>query len=82
MVGAISSGLEFGVARVGFPDSPSGPAFAQLRIDGRAFGEYRFTDTLAANATVQYNQVNSPVVAQEDLDYTRWQAYVGLRWFM
>jgi hypothetical protein len=82
LVGAIAGGLEFGVARVGFPDSNSGPAFEQLRIDGRVFGEYRFTDTLAANATVQYNQVNSPVVAQEDLDYTRWQAYIGLRWFM
>jgi hypothetical protein len=82
LVGAIAGGLEFGVARVGFPDSNSGPAFEQLRIEGHAFAEYRFTDTLAFNATLRYNQVNSPVVAQEDLDYTRWQAYVGLRWFM
>jgi hypothetical protein len=82
LLGAIAGGLEFGVSRIGFPDSESGPAFEQLRIDGRVFGEYRFTDTLAANATVQYDQVNDPGVVPEDLDYTRWQAYVGLRWFM
>jgi hypothetical protein len=82
LVGAIAGGLEFGVSRIGFPDSPSGPAFEQLRLDGHIFGEYRFTDTLAANATVQYDQVNDPGVVPEDLDYTRWQAYVGLRWFM
>lgn len=82
LVGAIAAGLEFGVSRVAFPDVPPEGAFNQLRLDGRVFGEYRFTDTLAANATVLYDQVNSPVVAQEDLDYTRWQAYLGVRWFM
>lgn len=83
LVGAIAGGLEFGVSRVAFPEaSPTTESFEQLRLDGRVFGEYRFTDTLAANATVQYDQVNSPTVAQEDLDYKRWQAYLGVRWFM
>lgn len=82
LLGTLASGLEFGVARVAFPDSVTGPSFEQLRLDARAFAEYRFTETLAANATVQYDQVNSPVVNAEHLDYSRWQAFVGLRWFM
>lgn len=82
LVGAIAAGLEFGVSRVAFPEVPPEGSFEQLRLDGRLFGEYRFTDTLAANASVLYDQVNGPVVAQEDLDFTRWQAYLGVRWFM
>lgn len=87
LLGAIAGGLEFGISRVAYPDvvSPSGasrPAFSELRLDGRMFGEYRFTDTFAANATVMYDQVNSEVVNDEDLDYRRFQAYIGVRWFM
>jgi hypothetical protein len=82
LLGAIAGGLELGVSRVHFPDVNAEPEFNQLRIDGNLFAEYRFTDTLAANATLQYDQVNSPEVAEEDLDYSRWQAYVGVRWFM
>jgi hypothetical protein len=83
LVGAVAAGLEFGVSRVAFPEvPPDGAAFEQLRLDARAFGEYRFTDTLAANLTVQYDQVNGPVVADENLDYKRWQAYLGVRWFL
>jgi len=87
LLGAIAGGVEFGVSRVGYPEvvPPSGvrePSFSQLRLDGLLFGEYRFTDTLAANATVQYDQVNSRAVAGEDLAFKRWQAYLGVRWFM
>jgi hypothetical protein len=82
LVGAVAGGLEFGVSRVAYPEVGPEPAFDQLRLDGRVFGEYRFTDTLAVNATVQYDQVNSPTIADDDLDYTRWQAYLGVRWFM
>ena len=82
LVGAVAAGVEFGVARVAFPDVPPEGSFEQLRLDARAFGEYRFTETLAANLTLNYDQVNGPVVAQENLDYKRWQAYLGVRWFM
>jgi hypothetical protein len=87
LLGAVAGGLEFGVSRVAFPEviAPSGfrkDSFSQLRLDGRLFGEYRFTDTIAANATLQYDQVNSDPVNDEDLDYNRWQAYLGVRWFM
>lgn len=82
LLGAVAGGLEFGVSRVAFPETGSTDAFSQVRLDGRVFGEYRFTDTLAANATVQYDQVNSDEIPVEDLDYQRWQAYLGVRWFM
>jgi hypothetical protein len=82
LVGAVAAGLEFGVSRVAFPEVAGQGAFEQLRLDGRLFGEYRFTETLATNLTLNYDQVNSPIVAQEDLDYRRWQVYLGVRWFM
>jgi len=84
VLGAVAGGIDVGVSRVAFPEvtgaTPT-PAFSQLRLDARMFGEYRFTDTLAANATLQYDQVNSEVVNNEHLDYDRWQAYVGMRLF-
>lgn len=86
VVGAVAAGLEFGVSRVGYPEVQRGmidqPAVSQLRIDSQVFAEYRFTDTLAANATFLYDHVSSGVVAGEDLSFRRCQAYLGLRWFM
>lgn len=86
LLGAVAAGLEAGVSRVAFPDVERGAfsqrSISQAVIDGRLFGEYRFTDTLAANATLNYDQVNSDPVNGEDLDYSRWQAYLGVRWFM
>ena len=85
LLGAIAGGLEFGVSRVAYPDVTVGafnqPSFTQLRIDSLIFGEYRLTDILALNATVQYDQVNSPSVNNEDLEYKRFQAYAGVRLF-
>jgi hypothetical protein len=86
LLGAVAGGIEFGVSRVAYPEvvlaTFQQDAVSQTRLDGRLFGEYRFTDTLAANATFQYDQVNSDDVNGEDLDYNRWQAYLGVRWFM
>ena len=87
LLGAVAGGLEFGVSRVAYPEvfTPTNvyhESFSQTRLDGRLFGEYRFTDTLAANATLQYDKVNSPRVNDEDLEYDRFQAYLGVRWFM
>jgi hypothetical protein len=88
LLGAVAAGLQFGVSHVAYPEvrradgALLSESFSQLRIDARAFGEYRFTDTLATNVTVMYDQVNSPAVSNEELKYDRWQAYLGLRWFM
>jgi hypothetical protein len=86
LLGALTGGLEFGVSRVAYPDVVIGgvsePSFNQLRLDGVLFTEYRLTDTLAVNGTLQYDQANSRIVRDEDLDFKRWQAYLGVRWFM
>lgn len=86
LLGAVAGGLEFGVSRVAFPAATGAgvntPDVTQLRLDAQVFGEYRFTDTLATNVTFMYDQVNSDPIPTEDLDYKRWQAYLGLRWFM
>lgn len=82
LLGGLASGLEFGVSRVAYPENGSQSSVDQLRLDGRFFGEYRFTQTLAVNATVHYDRVNSDRIAGEDLDYKRWQAFVGIRWFL
>lgn len=64
-------------------------AFSQSRIDAKLFAEYRFTPTVGLNATIRYDVNESddlePIamgVSPEDLDFVRWQAYIGLRWFM
>jgi hypothetical protein len=82
LLGAVAGGLEFGVSRVAYPAVPGEDSFSQLRVDGRLFAEYRFTDTLATNASLLYDKVNSEEIAAEDLDYDRFQAYIGIRWFM
>jgi len=82
LVGRVVSGLEFGVSRVAYPQSQVSGPFNQLRLDGRAFGEYRFTDTFATNLTFLYDRVTgSPRVNGESLNYKRFQVYLGARLF-
>lgn len=85
ILGAVAGGLEFGVSRVAFPETVAGgtaiPEFTETRLDGRLFGEYRLTDNFAVNASVMYDQNNSVVINTDDLSYSRWQAYLGLRYF-
>jgi len=87
LVGRLVSGVEFGVARVAYPESDYGtaqpePAFVEARYDARAFGEYRFTDSFAMNLTFLYDKANAPrLIHGEDLDYKRYQIYLGARLF-
>jgi hypothetical protein len=80
--------LQGGFSYYQFPEG-SFEAFDQRRYDARLFAEYRFTDTVALNGTVRYDVTDSdqlvpsvPTLTGEDLDFVRWQAYIGLRWFM
>jgi len=86
LVGRVVSGLEVGVSRVGYPASDYGGvqegAFNEFRVDGRAFGEYRFTDSFAANLTFLYDKVTAPrLIHNEDLGYNRFQVFLGARLF-
>jgi hypothetical protein len=70
-------------------------AFTDARADATVFGEYRFTDTLGVNATFRYTQnfsgTHDMPVSQlapaagpnlYDMAWTRYEAYLGVRWFM
>ena len=97
---------ELGIGRYNYPasqfettpgsnDYGDNSAFAETRVDTRLYGEYRFSDTLAANATLLYDQrisgadigvtdtdPNDNLEGTEDINYSRWQLWFGARWFM
>jgi hypothetical protein len=82
LVGRVVSGLEFGVSRLAFPASQFSAPFTQMRLDGRAFGEYRITDNFATNLTLLYDKVTgTPRINGEALNYSRFQIYLGARLF-
>jgi hypothetical protein len=70
-------------------------AFTDVRADATLFGEYRFTDTFGLNATLRYsaNFSNTQLPDTEavaggappgllDMSWNRFEAYLGVRWFM
>jgi hypothetical protein len=73
-------------------------AFTDVRADATLFAEYRFIDTLGLNATVNYTQnisntqlplgavPGAPGAAAPgalyDMSWQRFQAFLGVRWFM
>ncbi|MGH7437255.1 MAG: hypothetical protein ACRENE_16385 [Polyangiaceae bacterium] len=71
------------------------PAFTDKRVDATLFGEYRFTDTLGLNATLRYTAnfsdedindapqvAGAPPVGFINMAWSRFEAYLGVRWFM
>jgi hypothetical protein len=89
--------LEGGFGRYSYPSiSATQGSFEQSRIDARLFGEYRFSDIVGLNTTLLYDQAmggeniettpddpatpaNDPVI--DNLEYKRFQAYIGMRVF-
>ena len=72
-------------------------AFSQQHVDVSVFGEYRFSDTFGLNATFLYDRAigkgpnpdgvlvsgatDTAPAFYDNLEYSRIQAYVGLRLF-
>lgn len=86
--GRFVTSLQGGYSYYTFPAGVFAP-FSQHRYDARLFAEYRLSETVGLNGTIRYDVTDSgslePVannVAPEDLSFVRWQAYIGLRWFM
>jgi hypothetical protein len=79
-----------GVARIGYPvvlganrATVVQGRFATLRVDGSLFGEYRLTDSLGLNATVRYStDITDVKLAGDPLEWKRFEAYAGVRWFL
>jgi hypothetical protein len=69
-------------------------AYNDAQVMGTLFGEYRFTNTVGLNATLRYSQNISstqllvapgpaPAVGgYYDMAYNRFEAFLGLRWFL
>jgi hypothetical protein len=101
--GMILFSAEGGIGRYNYPEyqyengvtggfGGSNSAFAETRVDLRVFGEYRFSDRLAANATLLYDQrvVGGDLgttsfielgTAEEDVNYSRVQTWIAARLF-
>lgn len=90
--GNVLTSLSGGVSRytypaVNDPPAPPVPSFGETRVDAVLFGEYRLSDSFAINTTLRYdadltkNQI--PQGAGVDhLDFSRFQAWLGVRYFM
>jgi len=75
---------------------PAHDAFTDTRADGTLFAEYRFLDSLGVNTTFNYTQNFSstqlpvgavggaPGTAGQvyDMNWKRFQVFLGVRWFM
>ena len=69
-------------------------SFTDIRADATLFGEYRITETFAINATGRYTQniSNTQLPLQPaggvtagqvyDMNWQRFEAFIGARWFM
>jgi hypothetical protein len=65
-------------------------AFTDIRADATLFSEYRFSDTFGLNGTLRYtaNFSNADIPDTEggpgfyDMSWKRFEAYIGVRWFM
>ena len=79
--------LQGGVSHISFPavaDEQGG--FTQNRFDARLYAEYRTSDIFAINGSVSYDQVLASEQVElagrtEDLEFARFQAYIGARLF-
>jgi hypothetical protein len=82
--------VDGGPAAIRYPVIPSLNAtkpFTDIRIDASLFGEYRLTDSFGINATVRYghnlsNTVINVAGAYDELQWQRFESYLGVRWFL
>jgi hypothetical protein len=62
---------------------PTHEAFTAPRVDATAFGEYRLSDTFGINITTRYSANITDVIVQNDnLGWNRFEAFLGVRWFL
>ncbi|HVU05345.1 MAG TPA: hypothetical protein VHE30_26540 [Polyangiaceae bacterium] len=55
----------------------------EKRVDAVAFFEYRPGDALGINLTFRYDaELDHAYIATDDLMFSRYQAFLGLRWFL
>ena len=85
--GTVVASLEGGYSIINSPEDVEFEANQQQRLDARLFVEYRLSDVVGLNTTIRYDSSAGDSVqsvdgtAVEDLDFNRWQAYLGVRVF-
>jgi hypothetical protein len=81
--GVFVTSLNAGLANLRFPASSVAVGFSEQRFDASLFGEYRLSNTFGLNATVNYDQnITGEVIQGDHLDFSRWQAFLGARYFL
>lgn len=81
--GQVVLALEGGLSHINYPDSSLTGEFSENRVDSRLFAEYRLSNTIGLNTTIQYDaNLTSTVIGGDDLSFSRFRAFLGLRWFM
>jgi putative beta-barrel porin BBP2 len=57
--------------------------FTAPRVDATLFGEYRFSDSFGLNTTLRYTaNITDEIVSSDPLGWNRFEAYLGVRWFL
>lgn len=85
--GAVVTTLEGGYSFLRSPEDVEFEANTQRRFDAKLFAEYRLSDIVGINGSVQYDVSAGPPIRSiagnqvEDLDFNRFQAYIGARVF-
>jgi len=52
-------------------------------VAATAFGEYRISDSFGINATVRYTaNITDVVVSSDNIGWNRFEAFLGVRWFL
>ena len=70
--------------------APRKGSFGQHRADATLFAEYRPSDSIGINTTLRYDgslgneriQLDPAGTAQDNLQYNRYELWVGARWFL
>lgn len=86
--GRLITTLDAGLSLINYPDFLFGgeqQGFSETRIDVTGFAEYRLTETVGINLTVQYDQNISQIITgpfTDDLSFNRFRGFLGARWFL
>lgn len=91
--GAIQYPDIFFAQAAGLPGGLAQKSFTDARVDATLFGEYRFTNTFGLNTTLRYTanfsgtQLPLPTAAGMpaqvyDMNWRRFEAFIGARWFL
>ena len=86
--GVVLLNLNGGYSRINRPEiGTTNPAFAENRIDASFLAEYRPTQTVGINLTARYNGSVTPAPVNlengqvDNLQFSRFELYLGGRWF-